>query len=278
MEEAMSVPEPYPTLDELIAAVGEAGQRMASIDASEGAAGNISLFLDWHVDLGARFSISEPIDLPISAPALAGGIVICTGSGRRLRDIKADPDANLGVAEIEADGLKAVLHTSPRRRFERLTSEWNSHLSVHDDAVKRTGTNLHAIVHAQPRHITFLSQIAAYRDEAFCNSRLLRWEAETIINLPTGIGVLPFCVPGSLALQCATVESLRTHKIVLWSKHGVMARSDQSVTRAADWVEYVETAAAFEYMDILAGGRAEGLTLDEIRSIVQTFGVDTKMV
>ncbi len=56
------------------------------------------------------------------------------------------------------------------------------------------------------------------------------------------------------------MESLRRHRIVLWSKHGVMARSDISVTRAVDRIEYAETAARFEYMDLVGGGRAEGLT------------------
>ena len=40
------------------------------------------------------------------------------------------------------------------------------------------------------------------------------------------------------------VECLRTHRIVIWAKHGVMARSDISVKRAADLVEYAETAAS----------------------------------
>jgi len=123
---------------------------------------------------------------PGPCAALAGGLVIVTGSGRRLRDLKADPTANLGVVAIGADGRNGTLLTSPRRLFERLTSEWNSHLAVHDDTVGRTGTNFHAVIHAQPRHLTYLSHLPAYRDEAFCNRRLTRWEAETIINLPTG--------------------------------------------------------------------------------------------
>jgi len=274
----MSIPEPYPELEELLASVGEAGQRLAAIDASEGAAGNISFFVGWPMEIRRHFPVTEPIDLPVQTPALAGGFVVCTGSGRRLRDVRSDPAANLGVAAIGADGRSAMLHTSHHRLFERLTSEWNSHLAVHDDQVGRTGTTFHAIIHAQPRHLTYLSHIPAYGDEAFFNARLLRWEPETIINLPSGIGVLPFAVPGSAALMAANVESLRQHRVVLWRKHGVMARSDRSVTRAADRIEYAETAAAYEYMDMVADGRAEGLTTEELRTVVRTFGVDTTLV
>jgi rhamnulose-1-phosphate aldolase len=274
----MSLPEPYPELEELLASVGEAGQRLAAIDASEGSAGNISIFVGWPLEIRRRFPITEPLELPVRVPALAGGLVICTGSGRRLRDVRADPAANLGIAAIGADGRSAVLHSSHQRLFERLTSEWNSHLAVHDDQVQRTATNFHAIIHAQPRHLTYLSHVPAYADEAFFNARLLRWEPETIINLPSGIGVLPFEVPGSAALMAANVQSLRRHRVVLWGKHGVMARSDRSVTRAADQIEYAETAAAYEYMDIVAGGRAEGLTPEQIRAVVRAFGVETTLV
>ena len=41
----MALPEPYPDLDELLVSIGEAGQRLSSIEASEGAAGNISVMI-----------------------------------------------------------------------------------------------------------------------------------------------------------------------------------------------------------------------------------------
>lgn len=274
----MSIAEPFPELEEILVSMGEAGLRLADIDASEGAAGNISAFIGWPLDVRRRFSLSEPVRVPVPAPALAGGIVIVTGSGRRLRDVKSDPAANLAIVSIGSDGLSGEVHTSPRRLFQRPTSEWNSHLAVHNDVVGRTGTNFHAVIHAQPRHVTYLSHVPEYADETFCNRRLLRWEPETLVNLPNGIGVLPFEVPGSDALMAATVESLRNHRVVLWSKHGVMARSDISVTRAADRVEYAETAAAYEYMDIVAGGRAVGLTDEELRAVRDAFDVETSVL
>jgi len=57
------------------------------------------------------------------------------------------------------------------------------------------------------------------------DARLLRWEAATVVALPAGIGMLAFAV----------------------------ARSNQSVTRAVDHVEYDETAARGE--DLLRAAR-----------------------
>lgn len=274
----MTLDMPYPDLDELLTTIGEAGQRVSGIDASEGAAGNISVYIGWSIEVRRRFPLSEPIRLPQPVPALAGAVVIVTGSGRRLRDIRTDPDANLGVVAIGAEGMSGQLYTSPRRLFKQVTSEFNSHLAVHNDQVAQTGTNFHALIHAQPPHLTYLSHIPAYRDQALFNQRLLRWEPETIVNLPEGIGVLPFQLPGSTTLMEATVTGLRQHRIVLWSKHGVMARSELSVTKAADRIEYAETAALYEYMDLVNGSKGEGLTPDELRAVVREFNVQTTLV
>lgn len=274
----MSLPEPYPDLDEVLVSIGEAGARLSGIEASEGAAGNISVYIGWSLEVRRRFPLVEPITLPLAAPALAGKLVIVTGAGRRLRDIQRDPAANLGAIRIDADGATGLLHTSPRRLFERVTSEFNSHLAVHDDQVARTGTNFHALIHAQPPHLVYLSHVPAYQDEATLNARLLRWEPETIVQLPEGVGALRFILPGSPAMMAANVACLRDHRVALWGKHGVMARSDHSATRAADLIEYAETGAHYEYMDLVAGGRGTGLTRAELREVAAAFDVPTTLV
>ncbi len=274
----MALDQPFPDLDELLATIGAAGQRLGGLNASEGAAGNISMYIGWPLEVRRRFPMSEHITLPQPAPALAGKLVIVTGSGRRLRDIHTDPVANLVAVMIAADGRTGHLHTSPRRLFAHPTSEFNSHLAVHNDQVARTGTNFHALIHAQPPHLTYLSHIPAYRDQTYLNRQLLRWEPETIVNLPEGICVLRYKLPCSPAMMDANVAGLRAYRVVLWSKHGVMARSDISVTRAADRIEYAETAAMYEYMNLVAGNQGEGLTQEELREVVRAFDVPTTLV
>ncbi len=269
----MPVEAPYPEFDEILFAVGEAGGRLSEIEASEGAAGNISVYIGWPLDPRRRFPLEESLELPQPVPELAGGVFLVTGSGRRLREIKADPAANLGCLVVDDGGRTARLHTSPRRLFARVTSEFNSHLAVHHDQVVRTRTNFHAVVHAQPLHLTYLSHIAAYRDEGYLNRHLLRWQPESIVNLPEGLGMVPFRVPGSPELMGATVTSLRTHRAVVWAKHGVIARSEQSVKRATDRIEYAETSARYEYLNLVNHERAEGLAPEEIRAICNSLGV-----
>src|SRR4029079_107379 len=123
-----------------------------------------------------------------------------------LRDIQRDPAANLGAIRINADGATGLLHTSPRRLFERVTSEFNSHLAVHQDQVARTGTNFHALIHAQPLHLTYLSHIPRYQDTTYLNRHILRWQPESIVQLPEGVGYIPFLLPGSPELMAANIE------------------------------------------------------------------------
>ena len=61
--------------------------------------------------------------------------------------------------------------------------------------------------------------------------------------------------------------------MIVWCKHGVVARSDQSVKRAADRIEYAETAAHYEYLNLVNGEKAEGLSVDEIRAVCRSFNI-----
>lgn len=269
---------PNPDLEEILAAMGTAGDRIAHMDASEASAGNISVFMAWNPEVRRRFPLSEEIVLPLPAPALAGTTLLVTGSGRRLRDIQRDPEANVGAVLVHEGGLTATLHTSPRRLFKNLTSEFNSHLAVHQDHVATRGVTFHAVVHAQPPHLTMLSHVPAYRNDKIFNQKIMRWEPESIVALPQGIGVLDFMVPGSDELMSNNVASLREHMIVLWSKHGVMARSDVSVTNAVDKIEYAETGAKYEYMNLAIGGLGEGLRHEELVAVKDAFSVDTELI
>jgi rhamnulose-1-phosphate aldolase len=253
--------------------IGDAGKRMSEIDACEGAAGNISVCLRWDVDVRGLFPVMEKITLPQPVPELAEATLIVSGSGRRLREIGDQPTANAACLVVDEGGETAVQYTAPQRYFQKVTSEFNSHLAVHYDRVLSTGTNFHAVIHAQPPYLTYLSHIQRYQDVRYLNTPLLRWQPETIVNLPEGIGFAPFKVPGSGDLVKANAALFRTHRVVLWAKHGAMSCSDISVKRATDRIEYAETSARYEFFNLGVGEIGEGLSADEIHSICAAFDV-----
>lgn len=265
-------------LAEVVASFGEAGQRLKEIAAVEAAAGNISACLGWPVDLGEWFDERREVQLPLAVPSLAGFTVVVSGSGCRLRDLAGDPWSNLGAIEVAATGRVGLLHFRSGGNFVSPTLELNSHLAVHASQVADRKLQFHSIIHAQPPHLTLLSHIPEYQSTARLNAALIRWEAETLVALPEGVGFLPFMLPGSVELATANAASLRQHQVVLWAKHGVMSRSDRSVLAACDLIEYAETAARYEYLNLTIGSRAEGLSREELARVVGAYGVNTNLL
>src|SRR5512132_2242812 len=103
---------PYPELDDLLEMMGEAGRRLSDIEASEGAAGNISVCLRWPIELRTRFPLIDEIELPQPVPELAGVTFLISGAVRRLREIIDEPVANIGCILVNEGGHTGKLYTS----------------------------------------------------------------------------------------------------------------------------------------------------------------------
>lgn len=262
----------------ILASMGKAGARLDHIGACEAGAGNISVSVKTTPsDLDEFFPEASRLDLPVTVPGLAGWTVFVTGSGRRLREVGDDPRANVSAVVIDEGGATATWHTSPLKEYTKPTSEFNSHLGVHEDQVVKRGLDFQAVIHSQPPYLVSLSHVPELRNDAAFNHAILRWEPETLVQLPAGIKVLEFMVPGGEELGRNNVESLRTHQIVLWSKHGIMVRSDESPLAAVDKVEYLEAGAMYEYRNRAINGAGEGLHDEEIQAVVKAFGVETTL-
>jgi rhamnulose-1-phosphate aldolase len=260
-------------LGQLLCQLGQVGKRLSDVGAAEGAAGNLSICFRQPLDVRICFPNMQIIELPVPAPDLAGATLIVTGSGRRLRQIIEAPTANLACVIVESGGRTGKMFTAPDCQFKRVTSEFNSHLAVHHDQMRSRELKLHTVLHGQPVHLTYLSHLTEYQDEQYLNQHLLRWQPETILNFPGGIGVLPFLVNGSAQLTVETMLAFRDHPVVIWSQHGVIARADDSIFHALDLIEYAEAAAHYEYLNLTAGGRSEGLTPQHLRDVAESWNV-----
>lgn len=250
--------------------IGEAGLQLTSLESTEGSAGNISVLTRQLKNLSEEFIERGEINLPDRMPELAGSWIVMTGTGRRLRDIIAHPELNLVVLHIQPGGTHATWYAATELKP---SSEWNSHLAIHANQVSRKDVSYHAIVHAQPHYLTYLSHHPNYATTLQLNNRLLRWEPETIVTFPEGIGLIPFHVPGSALQMDDTVKYLRDYRLVIWQKHGIVSRSEKSASNAADLVEYAEMAARYEVLNLQLGSPSAGLTDEELLAICSEFRV-----
>jgi rhamnulose-1-phosphate aldolase len=264
-------------LNSLLTQLGQVGKRLSEIGAAEGAAGNLSICFRECLEITSCFPLMKRIELPVPAPELAGATLIVTGSGRRLRDISEAPTANLACIVVESGGQTGQMFTSPDCQFKRVTSEFNSHLAVHHDQMRSRDIKLHTVLHGQPLYLTYLSHLSEYQDQQYFNRHLLRWQPETILNFPKGIGVLPFILVGSAQLTVETMLAMREHLLVVWSQHGAMARSDDSLFHVLDLIEYAETAAHYEYLNLIGGNLSEGLSPTHLREISGSWNIEQKI-
>lgn len=258
------------SVTKLVADIGAVGVRMTELDAAEGAAGNISVFLNSLDQLPAYAEKRGVIKLPWTVRDLMGGWLLVTGAGRRLRDVATSPATTICWLNINRGGTEATLFAGADLRP---TSELNSHLAIHADQVARRNLRQHVVLHAQPPYLTYLSHIERYGETMVLNRRLLRWQAETIIEFPEGIAMVPFEVPSSYEQALATMLAMQEHRAVVWQRHGIVTRTDGSVTKAGDLVEYAEAAARYEYLNLQAGEPSGGLSDKQMRLICEGLGV-----
>jgi rhamnulose-1-phosphate aldolase len=253
--------------DRIVEDIGEAGQQLTSLAACEGSAGNISVFVP---SLSCPLEAVGVLELPVPVPSLAGGWIVITAGGKRLRDVVRRPSLTLTALHIDTSGASATLHAAPDTQP---SSELNSHLAIHEDHRARRGVEHHVVVHAQPLRLVFLSHLPGIATSEELTARLLRWEPETAVVAPAGIELAEFEVPGSPEQMEATVAALRRSNAVVWAKHGIVTRSDVSAARAADLVEYLEAAAIYEVMNLSLGEPAPGLDARERDAIARAFGL-----
>lgn len=180
-------------------------------------------------------------------PSLADGWLVITAGGRRLRDVSRRPAPTVVALHVDGSEKPATLRGAPGTHP---SSELNSHLAIHDDHRCRRGVDHHIVVHAQPLRLVFLSHLADISTRSS-----IPLGATTAVSGSHG-GISNTGTPRQMDATAGALA--RTHAVV-WAKHGIVTRSDVSATQAADLIEYLEAAAAYEVMNLSMGEPAVGL-------------------
>jgi rhamnulose-1-phosphate aldolase len=253
--------------DQVVEDIGEAAEQLMAV-ANDGTAGNISVFLE---TLASPYRPADRVELPTPAPAIGGGWLMITAAGYRLRDVARRPESAVVALHIHLKGEAATIHAPPG---EQPSADWITHIAVHDDHRKRRGVERHAVLHARPRRLVFLSHLPEIGTSEELTERIARWGPEAAVVLPGGVELAPFDAPGSDDQVHATVDALARSNAVVWSKHGVVTRSDESASHAAGIVEYLETAAGYEFMNLSLGSPAPGLESVERSALARSLGAE----
>jgi len=230
--------------------------------------GNVSRLLDEeevapYLDLN---NVLRTIPTGFDAKPLAGRYFIVTGTGKYFKNIKDDPETNLGVIRIGADGETAELLWG-YRDGGRFTSELPAHLMTHM-ARLAIDPEHRIVMHCHPTYTLAMTHVHPLDEKSFTHTL---WEtcSECIVVFPDGVGVLPWMVCGTNDIGRATAEKMKEFRLVVWALHGIYGVG-RTMDEAFGLIETVEKGAQV-YM--LTAGRPHLNTIhdDELVELAKRF-------
>ena len=233
--------------------------------------GNISYMLDEN-EVAEYLDLNRVIrDIPIGfhASVLAGKIFIVTGTGKYFKNVDSDPETNLGIIRIAADGETAELLWG-YKDGGKFTSELPAHLMSHMSRLSVDPEN-RVVIHSHPTHTLAMNFVHELDEKKFTHTL---WEmcTECIVVFPDGVGILPWMVCGNNEIGAATAAKMRKFRLVIWSLHGIYG-AGKSLDETFGLIETVEKAAQI-YMLTAHLPRINTISDDSMRSLAEAFGVD----
>ena len=200
---------------------------------------------------------------------LIGKYFLVTGTGKYLKNIKDDPENNLGLFRIDESG-KSVDLLWGYRDGGRFTSEFPAHMMSHIERLK-INKNQRVVIHCHPTNLLAMTYVHPLDDASFTHTL---WEmgTECIVVFPDGIGVLPWMLCGTDEIGRATAEKMKKSRIVVWSQHGIYA-SGTTLDETFGLIETVEKAAQI-YNIIGQRPRINTITEDGFKQLLDLFHIE----
>ena len=119
-----------------------------------------------------------------------------------------------------------------------------------------------------------MSHSEKFLDSGFLSNLLASMIPETLAFAPLGIGVVPYCLPGSIALAEATLRQIERHDVVLWEKHGTVAVG-KDIMDAFDQTDVLNKAACIYMRARTMGFEPDGMTPAAMQELRSAFNLPT---
>lgn len=233
--------------------------------------GNISVILDEkevaeYLDLN---NVIRTIPTGFDATALVGKIFIVTGTGKYFKNVEGDPENNLGIIRIAADGTTAELLWGWADGGQ-FTSELPAHLMSHMVRLEKDPEH-RVVMHCHPDHTLAMTHVHEM-DEKKLTRTLWGMMTESIVVFPDGVGVLPWMVCGTNEIGEATAEKMKQYRLVVWTLHGIYA-AGKDMDETFGLIETVEKAA-IQYMLTAHLPSVNFITDEDLVALAKRFNLD----
>lgn len=230
--------------------------------------GNISYNVTEEADSALRAlpPLSEPIPLEKPMTALGGDYFLVTGTNRRMRYVCSSPMNNMSIIRVAPDGKSyRIIAEQPVRP----TSELPSHLAMHN-YLKAQGIPNKVVLHTHPTDLIAFTHDKKYLRPDVLGKLLWSMIPETRVIVPKGLGIVPYEIPGTMALAEATIRLLDRYDVVLWEKHGALAVGND-IIETFDMIDTLSKSAQIYLAARQAGFEPEGLSEGQSEALAEAF-------
>lgn len=235
--------------------------------------GNISYLLETEevAEYLDSNNVIRTIPLGFDATAIIGKIFIVTGTGKYFKNVMDDPETNLGIVRIAADGQTAELlwGYSDGGKF---TSEFPAHLMSHMARLSVDPAN-RVVMHCHPTNLLAMTYVHDLDEKAFTRT-LWQMCTECIVVFPDGVNVLPWMLCGTNEIGEATAAKMDTARLVVWAQHGIYG-AGKDLDETFGLIETAEKAADI-YMKIAHLPLVNTITDEQMHLLEQRFGVKAR--
>ncbi|MFL0251353.1 rhamnulose-1-phosphate aldolase [Clostridium neuense] len=206
----------------------------------------------------------------VSVPNLANEYFLVTGSGKFLRNVILDPEANIGIVKIDEKGenYKIVWGLI---NGARPTSEFPSHLMSHSVKKEVSNGKNRVILHSHTTNLIALTFVLPLDSKVFTRE-LWEMATECPVVFPSGVGVVPWMVPGGAAIAKATSDLMKKFDVVIWAHHGTFV-CGESLDLAFGLMDTAEKSAEILVKVLSMGGKRQTITASDFRQLAKDFKV-----
>lgn len=242
---------------------------------AESNAGNLSVNVTSIIQQDDTDVFEKGKNFPLSKtyPFIAGQYFIMSGSGIRFREMASKMLSNSVLIKISEEGnsYNYIMNNGSNFGKVKPTSELPTHLSIHNFLVHE-GKKEMVVIHTHVSELIALSHNKAFTEPGQMTATLQAMHPEVVINVPKGIGFVPYMLPGTEKIAEATVEQLKHHNMILWEKHGIFAVGE-TPCECFDKIDILSKAARIYLLCRMYGFEPEGISNSHLMELRNYFGI-----
>lgn len=217
-----------------------------------------------------NFNPSQWKPIGVEVPYLANEYFLVTGSGKYFRNVSIKPEDSICMIELDDEGENYRIVWG-LVNGGKPTSELPSHL-MNLEIKKKINPEFRVVYHAHTTNIIALSFILPLDDKVFTRE-LWEMATECPVVFPSGIGVVPWMVPGGKEIAIATSKLMEKYDLAIWAHHGMFAAGKDFDLTFGLMHTAEKSAEILVKVLSISPNKSQTITVNDFRKLAKDFNV-----